>query len=80
MIQMIGLERLVAGMKMNNIIDDTDIKFNDVEDDSVVLKQISKELISLSNKPEIKLMMHERGYNVKWEITVVEKYPIVLGG
>lgn len=67
-------------MKMNNIIDDTDIRFNNVEDDSVTLNQICKELISLANDPEIKLMMHERGYKVKWEITVIEKYPIMLGG
>lgn len=67
-------------MKMNNIIDDTDTRFNDVEDDSDTLKQICKELISLANKPEIKFMMHERGYKVKWEIIVTEKYPIVLGG
>ena len=77
---MIGLERLGAGMKMNNIVDDTDIKFNDVEDDSVALKQICKELISLANDHEIKLMMHERGYKVKWEIIVTEKYPVILGG
>ena len=60
-------------------IDNTTI-FNEIEDDSATLKQICKELISLANKPEIKLMMHERGYNVKWEIAVAEKYPIVLGG
>ena len=60
-------------------IDNTTI-FNGVEDDPAMLKQISEELISLANKPEIKLMMHERGYKVKWEIAIVEKYPIVLGG
>ena len=60
-------------------IDDT-TRFNEVEDDSATLKQICKELISLANDPEIKLMMHERGYKVKWEIIVTEKYPIVLGG
>lgn len=49
--------------------------------DSVTLKQICKELISLANDPEIKLMMHGGGgYKVKWEITVIEKYPIMLGG
>lgn len=32
---------------------------NEIEDDSDMLKQVSKELISLSNKPEIKLMMDE---------------------
>ena len=54
--------------------------FNGVENDSATLKQICKELISLADDPEIKLMMHERGYKVKWEIVVAEKYPIVLGG
>lgn len=66
-------------MKMTpDFIDDT-TRFNEVEDDSDMLKQICKELISLSNDHEIKHMMHDREYKVKWEIIVTEKYPIVLG-
>ena len=65
---------------MELFFNDNTTIFNEIEDDSATLKQICKELISLANKPEIKLMMHERGYKVKWEIAVAEKYPIVLGG
>lgn len=55
-----------------------DVKYS--KSDIDYLNKIAKELVDFANNPEIKLMMHERGYKVKWEIACSERYlPVPKG-